>query len=551
MVDGYTRLQAFCKVVLPQAATGIAATAIFCLIFAWNEYAFAVLLTSRRGADRAALHPDHHRRGRPGLAGGRRRHDAVPGADPGLHRAAAQAPAARHHLRRGAQMSCSRSPRSASRWPRWLRRGPLENVAIGAHRARRLHADAAVRRWRSTPGRSSPRWPARSMFIDRLASFRSERDGRDPRREPAQGLRRLRRGAGLELHRRGRRVLLPARPVGLRQDDDAAHDRRPGAADRRAGSCSAARTSPASAPRERDIAFVFQLFALYPHMNVRRNIAFPLRRAGHAARRDRAPASRRRRASCSIDAPARPARSPGSAGGDRQRVALGRAIVREPQGLPDGRAARRARRRVPRADVRASCARCTTASSATTVYVTHDQIEAMAMADKIAVMNHGVIEQFGAPQEIYDRPATHVRRRLHRLAADELPAASTARCAAGATERRASTAREVAVPALREDGAARRAACSACGPSTSASTTPRRCAAEVLGTEYLGTTPDRHRRRPRDGTIKARRAGRQSRRERGEHVGLAFDARAARRCSTRRPAARVRTAPARREARHG
>ena len=61
MIDGYTRLQAFCKVVLPQAATGIAATAIFCLIFAWNEYAFAVLLTSRRGADHAALHPLHHR----------------------------------------------------------------------------------------------------------------------------------------------------------------------------------------------------------------------------------------------------------------------------------------------------------------------------------------------------------------------------------------------------------------------------------------------------------------------------------------------------------
>ena len=85
MVDGYTRLQAFRKVVLPQATTGIVATAIFCLIFAWNEYAFAVLLTSRRGADRAALHPDHHRRGRAGLAGGGGRHHAVPDPDPRLH----------------------------------------------------------------------------------------------------------------------------------------------------------------------------------------------------------------------------------------------------------------------------------------------------------------------------------------------------------------------------------------------------------------------------------------------------------------------------------
>ena len=105
MIDGYTRLQAFFKVVLPQATTGIAATAIFCLIFAWNEYAFAVAADLRHGADGAALHPDHHRRGRPGLAGGGRRNDGVPGADPGLHHPAPEAAAARHHLRGGAQMS--------------------------------------------------------------------------------------------------------------------------------------------------------------------------------------------------------------------------------------------------------------------------------------------------------------------------------------------------------------------------------------------------------------------------------------------------------------
>ncbi len=132
MIDGYTRLQAFWKVVLPQAATGIAATAIFCLIFAWNEYAFAVLLTSGDGADRAALHPHHHRRGRAGLAGGGGRHDAVPDADPGLHRAAAQAPAARHHLRGGAQMSepvASRARRSRPLVAACFRRGPWEILA--------------------------------------------------------------------------------------------------------------------------------------------------------------------------------------------------------------------------------------------------------------------------------------------------------------------------------------------------------------------------------------------------------------------------------------
>ena len=89
MIDGYTRFQAFWKVVLPQAATGIAATAIFCLIFAWNEYAFAVLLDLGRRADGAALHPDHHRRRRARLAGGGGRHDAVPHPDRGVHGAAA------------------------------------------------------------------------------------------------------------------------------------------------------------------------------------------------------------------------------------------------------------------------------------------------------------------------------------------------------------------------------------------------------------------------------------------------------------------------------
>ena len=103
MIDGYSRSAGLWKVILPQAVTGIAATAIFCLIFAWNEYAFAVLLT-RRGADRAALHPHHHRRGRAGLAGGGRRDDALPRADRHLHGAAPQAPPARHHLRGGAQM---------------------------------------------------------------------------------------------------------------------------------------------------------------------------------------------------------------------------------------------------------------------------------------------------------------------------------------------------------------------------------------------------------------------------------------------------------------
>ncbi len=104
MIDGYTRLQAFAKVVLPQATTGIAATAIFCLIFAWNEYAFAALLTSGTAQTAPPFIPTIIGEGGqdwPAVGGG---HDDLPGADPRLHHPAAQAAAARHHLRCGAQM---------------------------------------------------------------------------------------------------------------------------------------------------------------------------------------------------------------------------------------------------------------------------------------------------------------------------------------------------------------------------------------------------------------------------------------------------------------
>jgi multiple sugar transport system ATP-binding protein len=154
---------------------------------------------------------------------------------------------------------------------------------------------------------------------------------------------------------------------------------------------------------DRDIAFVFQLFALYPHMSVRQNIGFPLKCVG-------TPASEIKRR---VEETARILRiTPlldksvsGLSGGDRQRVALGRAIVREPMcflmdeplGALDSEF-----RTLMCHELRSLHDRL----KATTVYVTHDQLEAMAMADKIAVMNHGVIEQFATPQEIYDHPAT-------------------------------------------------------------------------------------------------------------------------------------------------
>src|ERR1051325_5050835 len=153
----------------------------------------------------------------------------------------------------------------------------------------------------------------------------------------------------------------------------------------------------------RDIAFVFQLFALYPHMNVRRNIGFPLKCEGiGAAETDRrvVEAARILRISHLLDRPVS-----GLAGGDRQRVALGRAIVRKPKCFlmdePLGTLDTEFRDLMVH-ELRELHNRI----GATTVYVTHDQLEAMSMADKIAVMSNGVIEQFGTPREIYDRPTT-------------------------------------------------------------------------------------------------------------------------------------------------
>jgi multiple sugar transport system ATP-binding protein len=154
---------------------------------------------------------------------------------------------------------------------------------------------------------------------------------------------------------------------------------------------------------QRDIGFVFQLFALYPHMNVRSNIGFPLKcqavPRGEIKERVNEVA-KLLRIEHLIDRPVS-----GLSGGDSQRVALGRAIVRrakafmmdEPLGALDAEF-----RHLMCVELRALHDRI----HATTVYVTHDQVEAMAMADRIAVMNHGIVDQMGSPQEIYDRPRT-------------------------------------------------------------------------------------------------------------------------------------------------
>ncbi len=154
---------------------------------------------------------------------------------------------------------------------------------------------------------------------------------------------------------------------------------------------------------QRDIAMVFQMFALYPHMSVRRNIAYPL--VSQGVPRDQVAAKVAEVARILQIGHLLDRGVGGLSGGDRQRVALGRAIVREPKAfmMDEPLGALDAEFRETMAEeLRALHDRM----GATTVYVTHDQLEAMQMGDRIVVMNHGIVEQFGTPQAIYDHPAT-------------------------------------------------------------------------------------------------------------------------------------------------
>jgi len=154
---------------------------------------------------------------------------------------------------------------------------------------------------------------------------------------------------------------------------------------------------------QRDIAFVFQMFALYPHMNVRKNISYPLISQGMAKAQVKQKVAEVAHILGIEDILGKPVG--GLSGGDRQRVALGRAIVRDPKCFlmdePLGALDAEFREHMA-IELRELHDRM----GATTIYVTHDQLEAMQMGDKIVVMNHGVVEQFGTPQDIYDKPAT-------------------------------------------------------------------------------------------------------------------------------------------------
>src|SRR5690606_28197239 len=156
-----------------------------------------------------------------------------------------------------------------------------------------------------------------------------------------------------------------------------------------------------AAPAKRGLAMVFQSYALYPHMTVRNNIAFPLKMAGVSKDiidRKVNDAARILNLTDYLD------RRPGQlSGGQRQRVAIGRAIVREPKAflfdepLSNLDAALRGSMRLEISELHQQL-------KTTMIYVTHDQVEAMTMADKIVVLNMGNIEQVGSPLELYNRP---------------------------------------------------------------------------------------------------------------------------------------------------
>src|SRR5512133_1387349 len=265
---------------------------------------------------------------------------------------------------------------------------------------------------------------------------------------------------------------------------------------------------------QRDIGFVFQLFALYPHMNVRANIGFPLKCQGVP----------RREIDARVDEVAKLLRIEhlidrsvsGLSGGDSQRVALGRAIVREakafmmdePLGALDAEF-----RHLMCVELRALHDRI----HATTVYVTHDQVEAMAMADRIAVMNHGVVDQIASPQEIYDRPRTmHVAgfigsppMNFLRFSGSLQPGAESVRVN-GAT---------IPVPTLHE-GVTNGDIALGVRPEHVEITDDGGIRGEVFGAEYMGTMQvvtvhTKH------GAVKARISSSRRARVR-EHVGLRF-----------------------------
>ena len=156
------------------------------------------------------------------------------------------------------------------------------------------------------------------------------------------------------------------------------------------------------APKDRDLAMVFQNYALYPHLSVRENIAFPLR----IAKMDDAEITRRvEDAAKVLELTENLDRKPGNlSGGQRQRVAMGRAIVRDPKAFLFDEPLSNLDAKL-RVQMRTEIARIQKKYGTTTVYVTHDQTEAMTLGDRVAVLRRGVVQQVDSPRNLYNDPA--------------------------------------------------------------------------------------------------------------------------------------------------
>src|SRR6188768_1763335 len=156
------------------------------------------------------------------------------------------------------------------------------------------------------------------------------------------------------------------------------------------------------APRDRNLSMVFQNYALYPHLTVYENIAFPLR----LAKKDDAEVDRLvKDASATLELDEHLDRKPGNlSGGQRQRVAMGRAIVRQAQAFLFDEPLSNLDAKL-RGQMRTEISRLQKRLGTTTVYVTHDQTEAMTLGDRIAVLRKGILQQVGSPHDLYDSPA--------------------------------------------------------------------------------------------------------------------------------------------------
>ncbi len=187
-------------------------------------------------------------------------------------------------------------------------------------------------------------------------------------------------------------------------------------------------------PNKRDIGFVFQNYALFPHMSVWDNVAFPLRRRG-VARTDLIAKVADTLGLVRLDQ-LKDRRPSALSGGQKQRVALARALVFDPPLLLLDEPLSALDKNL-REEMQEELVRIQRSLGTTMLFVTHDQHEAMAVADKIAVMRDGVIEQFGAPRDVYDRPCSEFVGRFlgdaNLIALDQLNAAEIESTASGET----------------------------------------------------------------------------------------------------------------------